>query len=79
MNCVEARFERQGHKDFYVKTLLCHIQSLHDTVHMWSKQVFMKDQLSTANTGTGCSFQLDSFQSGIVNNVMDCLYEHDDF
>ena len=79
MNSVQAQFERQGHKQFYVNTLCSHIASLPDTVHMWHKGVFTKQQLSLVESGNAEMFPLDSVQSGIFNHVMGCLYERDEF
>ena len=70
MNSVQAWFERQGHKQFYVNTLCSHIASLHDTVHMWRKGVFTKQQLSPVESGNAEMFPLDSLQSGIFNHVI---------
>ena len=79
IDAVKAHFERQGHKNFYVNNLLSHIQSLHDTVHMWRKQVFTKDQLSHSHSSVGCVYQLDSVQNSIFNHVMGCLCKRDGF
>lgn len=52
----------QGHRDFYIETILSHIASLHDLLHLVQMQIISKKQLATVELCQSHDFSLDAYQ-----------------
>lgn len=76
---IREHFRREGNRDYFVDTLMSHISSLRDTLHLWQRQLLKSNQFAIQSTSSNQTFQLDSIQSAILNKVIQSFRIRNDY
>lgn len=62
-------FSIQGHKDYFVATVISYISSLHDLYYLWKIQVVRTEQLRSCETNNAQIIELDPWQLAVVKHL----------
>ena len=78
-DAIERLFNSQGHKIYYIQTVVTFFASLQDMLYLWRLHVIWNDQLSSFSTNATANFDLQGLQMVIFNQFKSALVRRDNF
>ena len=66
---LKSWLKTQGHRDFYISTILSYVASLCDLFYLLRIQVIGNKQLKNVQASTKNSLALDSYQLAVLNHI----------
>ena len=70
---VAAMFEREGHKETFVQTVVSYVRSLHDVFNLWKLQVLSSTQLAPPVRSSQERFPVVGQQLAVLAHIKDAL------
>ena len=75
---ISQQFEHEGHKEYFVRTIVAYVSSLHDVLHLWRIRVVTGDVSDLSAFSIDRLYPLSSNQRSILANITAALTSHRD-
>ena len=70
---ITSYFEKEGHKDYFINTIVSYVQSLHDILHLWRIRVVSNAVTDVSSLSMESLYPLSPLQSAILADITTCL------
>ena len=72
-DAITAFFEKEGHKDYFINTIVSYIHSLYDILHLWRIGVVTADNTDAPSISVERLYPLSPLQNAIFTDIIAAL------
>ena len=76
---ITSHFSREGHKDYFLNTIISYVKSLYDILHLWRIRVIDGAVADLSSISMDYLYPLSLLQQAILSNIMGALAARRDF
>ena len=73
---ISQEFEHEGHKEYFVRTIVAYVSSLHDVLYLWRIRVVTGDVSDVSAFSIDRLYPLSSHQRSILADITGALTSH---
>ena len=70
---ITSQFEHEGHKSYFINTIVSYVQSLHDILHLWRIRVVTNQVADLSSLSLKSLYPLSPHQSAILADITAAL------